>query len=254
MDQSHVMALNDEDLFDNALEEDSLPETAKAHLERCEICQQRLDRLKHFNATLGRLYRSQCPDGMQLSLYCEELLPSEGRTRIAAHILQCPQCRMDVATTRSFISNTSLALEPVLPSPLASVRSIFATLMRQQPQLVTRNGGKSARMGWPRQYRADNIDLSLHLTRASSGACMLLGILTSADESENVDSFEGAHVELHSTPLVEPVEENYATAAGHVAMVDDLGNIVFSAVQAGTYTMTLRLPGRDILVEGLDID
>ncbi|HYU74255.1 MAG TPA: hypothetical protein VEL31_16410 [Ktedonobacteraceae bacterium] len=42
MDCLHAMAPNDEELLNFALDEEALPEPKRAHLEQCEVCQQRL--------------------------------------------------------------------------------------------------------------------------------------------------------------------------------------------------------------------
>jgi len=36
--------------------------------------------------------------------------------------------------------------------------------------------------------------------------------------------------------------------------VDELGNIVFSAVPVGEYVMIVHLPGREMVIEGLSIE
>src|SRR5689334_19815672 len=54
-----------------------------------------------------------------------------------------------------------------------------AILVRQQTQFVVRSN--SPEPDWPRQYRAEFLDISLHLSHSSAGNCILLGILTSTD-------------------------------------------------------------------------
>src|SRR5947209_7123893 len=98
MDCLHTMAPNDEELLGFALDGASLSESTKAHLEECEICQQRLASFKQINRTvLAHTYRRLCPSGTQLSMYCENLLPPDERTPIAAHLLDCPLCSAEVA-------------------------------------------------------------------------------------------------------------------------------------------------------------
>ena len=260
MDCLHAMAPSDEELLNLALDEEALPEPKRAHLEQCEVCQQRLARYKQVNSHLiSQVYRRLCPSGMQLSFYCADLLPAEEKTRIAAHILDCPLCEAEVVDTRRFIRDVRID-DLVLPEPVfspgAAVRRIFAKLVRQQAQLVTRNGGSGnlPAKSWPRQYRADSIDLSLHLTRASSGAYMLLGILTSVDSAESVDAFEGAKAEIYPTPFAGDMGDGKTPTPMRQAMVDDLGNIVFSSVPVGEYTMIIHLPGQEVVIEGVDIE
>jgi len=260
MDCLHSMAPNDEELLNFALDGEALPEPEREHLEECEICQERLASYKQVNSHLiSQVYRSLCPSGTQLSFYCADLLPADERRHIAAHILDCPLCAAEVADTRRFITDVridDLELPEPIFSPRAAVRRIFANLVRQQAQLVIRNGGSAntAGKGWPRQYRADSIDLSLHLTRASNGAYMLLGILTSVDSAESVDAFEGAKAEIYPAPFAGNTGEGKVATALRQTMVDDLGNIVFSGVPVGDYTLIIYLPGQEVVIEGVNIE
>src|SRR5436309_13756566 len=105
MDCLHAMDPNDEELLSFALDEIPLLEPTRAHLEQCEICQKRLASFKRLNShILSQVYRSLCPSGMQLSMYCEGLLPPDERPSIATHILECPLCATEVADTRRFMA------------------------------------------------------------------------------------------------------------------------------------------------------
>ena len=254
MDCLDAMAPNDEELLGFALDEQPLSTTTSEHLEQCEICQQRLAEYKVVNSSIvSRLYRRLCPSGTQLSLYCADLLPDEERTRIASHILDCPLCTAEVAVTRRFMAQP--LLEPSREAaPLAAVRRIYATLFRQQAQLVLRNGHTVSEKAWPRQYRAEATDISLHLSRASNGDYMLLGILTSANSNESVDAFEGAQAELYRAQQDSNTEERKLENSICCAMVDDLGNIVFSGVPLGEYIMVVHLPGQEVIIEGIGIE
>ncbi len=252
MDCLHPLAPDDEELLRFALDGEAVPEEVSRHLEQCTTCQQRLARYKTAHSFLvSRLYRSQCPSGTELSLYCAGLLPEDRRITIANHILDCPLCAAEAKDTRQFLAET----DDLLPShPLSlhalngSVRRIFATLVRQQAQLVVR--GDTDPAAWPRQYRADSTDLSLHLSRASSGSFMLLGILT--DPRESIEAFEGMLAELY--PAAGGKNDGRAEKPLLHEQVDELGNIVFSAVPVGEYVMIVHLPGRDMIIEELTIE
>ncbi|MGI9058915.1 MAG: anti-sigma factor family protein [Ktedonobacteraceae bacterium] len=267
MDCLHSQAPNDEELLSYALDGETLPARKQAHLDQCDLCQQRLAGYKQVNASLvSHLYRRLCPDGLQLSLYCENLLPDDEKIRIATHVVDCPLCTKEVAETRRFMREVPLRTshasslveagrrfieELLAPS---SARRIFATLVRQQAQLVVRNSNNSTNKGWPRQYRAEAIDISLHLSRASNGAYMLLGILTSVDNAETVDAFEGARAELYPAPFERGNAEALVKIPLCEATVDDLGNIVFNAVPIGEYILLIHLPNQNIIIEGITIE
>lgn len=248
-------APTDEELLAYALDDEVLSQQAMQHLEQCEVCQRKVARYRQTNANLvARLYRTQCPDATELSFYSigGETLSPERRQQIASHVLECPLCMAEVEETRHFMA---AALEfPVSAfSPRALVRRIFATPVRRQLSLVVR--GDEQDTAWPRQYRAEAVDLSLHLSRTGSGEHMLLGILTSSNPAEDVDALQGVVAELHKAPL--PVESNGSmpkTPPFLQTHVDDMGNIVFKPVPAGTYTMIIYLPGREMIIDGLTIE
>jgi hypothetical protein len=252
MDCLYPLAPDDEELLRFALDGEAVSEEVRRHLEQCTTCQQRLTRYKKAHSFLvSHLYRSQCPSGTELSLYCAGFLPEDQRITIANHILDCPLCAAEAEDTRQFLAETSDLL-PSHPLPLhaldGSVRRIFATLVRQQAQLVVRGDPDPA--AWPRQYRADSTDLSLHLSRASSGAFMLLGILT--DPRESIEAFEGTLAELY--PAAGGKNDGRAEKPLLSEQVDELGNIVFNAVPVGEYVMIVHLPGRDMIIEELTIE
>ena len=258
MDILHAEAPTDEELLAFALDGEELPEKAKKHLEQCETCQKRLERYQQANTFLvSHLYRSQCPTGTQLSYYCAGMLPEDERMHIAAHITECPLCAAEVAETRHFLQMQDPDLPPLSSfSPAAAIQRIFATLVRQQPQFVTRGEAPDTapNTAWPRQYKADSLDLSLHLSRSSNGAYMLLGILTSTNSTENVDAFEGTPAYLYTTPGPLANEDNKdAEVPLRGTNVDDLGNIVFSNVPLGEYVMVIHLPGCELVINGLTI-
>jgi hypothetical protein len=253
MDCLNPLAPDDEELLQFALDGEAVSEEVSKHIEQCTTCQQRLARYKTVHSFLvSRLYRSQCPSGTELSLYCAGFLPEDRRITIEKHILDCPLCAAEAADTRQFLAESDNDLLPSHPSPLyalnSSVRRIFATLIRQQAQLVVR--GDTDPAAWPRQYRADSTDLSLHLSRASNGAFMLLGILT--DPRESIEAFEGTLAELY--PAAGGKDASRAEKPLLSEQVDDLGNIVFSAVPIGEYVMIVHLPGREMVIERLTIE
>jgi anti-sigma factor RsiW len=101
------MAPDDEELLQFALDGEALTEEARRHLDQCEICQRRLAEYKDINASLvSRLYRSLCPPGSKLSLYCADLLPQNEQATIEAHLQECPLCAEEVAQSRRFLAET----------------------------------------------------------------------------------------------------------------------------------------------------
>ena len=255
MDCLHDIAPSDEELIGFALDGEALSEEASSHLEQCETCQRRLDRYQRANACLvSRFYRSQCPDAGQLTYYSIGGLSPEGRQRIASHLLDCPLCMAEVEEARRYMQEQPIEFPAPSFTPYALVRRIFATLVkRPQLQFVLRSDALET--SWPRQYKAEAVDLSLHLSRTSSGEHMLLGILTSVNPDEDVEAFAGLAAELYTAPLPATVNGNSARTMPLLrTRLDDLGNVVFKPVPNGEYVMIICLPDREIIIDGLNID
>jgi hypothetical protein len=220
----------------------------QAHFETCAICQQRLETYSGMQrALLSTLARRLCPGAGRLSYYCLDLLPAEERTRLAAHLLDCPCCADEVAELRRL--QAAFEPFPARASSLAdTVRRLFATLVVQQARPVTR--GAAVSEGWPRQYQAEALSLSLHLSRQAGGEIMLLGILTSADSRLTVDAFDGVTVDLYNTAtLAQATQQRPALTT----RVDDIGNLLLAPIPAGSYTLIVRLPDREVVIEDLTV-
>ncbi len=115
--------------------------------------------------------------------------------------------------------------------------------------------GDESEAAWPRQYKAESVDISLHLSRTSSGEHMLLGILISTNPAESVEALEGIPAELYNSPLPLATDGDKPAATPLLCtQVDDLGNIVFKLVPAGEYVMVIYLPNRELVIEGLTIE
>jgi hypothetical protein len=256
MDCFNSMAPSDEELLQLALDEVPLRVGAQEHLKHCSICQQRLALYQHTNGyLLTKLYRSQCPTPTLLNLYCADLLPADKATAITYHIAECPLCTREIIDIRAVFADFE-------PFPLvedasiqSSLKRIIATLVPWQPQLVTR--GEASAAHWPRQYSAGAINVSLHLSRGSSGENILLGLFTSENPDETIEKLEGVPVDLYYTPgplqngtrETEPRENPVLST-----QIDDLGNIVFKAVPVGEYVMIVRLPESELVIGGLLIE
>lgn len=256
------MAPSDEEILGYVLDQDPLTADAKAHLASCSLCQQRLAYYAQFNHTLlTTLYRTQCPTAMQLNFYCAgNILSIDEIFSIAHHLKECPLCFTEVADIRKTLANFNPFLgdefQPIrtmqrLP-PL--LRRIVASLVTGQPRLVTRSS-QANQNGWPRQYRAESLNISLHLSRASNGDILLLGLFTSDDPDQSVDAFEDVVAELYPTAVSEALPAFLGMTVQPLlsSTVDDLGNLIFNAVQPGRYTMLVRLPDTEIVIEGLSI-
>jgi hypothetical protein len=249
---SNTLAPPDEHLLSLVYDEGALSPQEQAHVDQCPVCQQRLATYTSMNAALlTKLHRRLCPSAVRLNYYCLDMVPEEERMTIASHLLDCPRCADEVVVIRR-MQATFEPLPPAAPSLRTAIRRLFATLVVQQAQPVKRNDTQAA--GWPRQYQAEALALSLHLARQASGELMLLGILTSSDPVETADAFEGVTVELYVAPGPLSAEGREASEALLTAQVDDVGNLLLEPVPAGEYLLIIRLPDREIVIEGLNIE
>ena len=128
----------------------------------------------------------------------------------------------------------------------------IATFVKQEPFFTVR--GVRALSDYPRLYRAESLDISLHLSRTSRGSYVLLGLLTSRNTGETSNAFEGIDVDLYAAPG--PIWIGGDTWIGKTLLsthIDDLGHLVFSDVPEGEFMMVLYLPTCEVIVEGLTI-
>ncbi len=252
------MAPNDEELLRYALDEEPLRMGAKEHLEQCSRCQERLAAYRQTHAfLLSRLYRSQCPTATQLNHYCINMLPTDDMFVITDHIKICPLCAAEVLDIRHYLADFEPLPRSILStSGTRTARQVLASLVPWHPQMVMRGAQSEAQdSAWPRQYRAGPLNISLHLSRNSSGEMILLGLFSSVDVDENVEDLEGVPVELH-TLSTQSMAERDGTEQETLLMctsIDDLGNIVFKAVPVGEYALIVHMPDSELIIKGLTI-
>ncbi len=264
MNCTNSLAPDDEELLRYSLDDEPLSEEARLHLAQCQICQQRLTSYQQIHASLlSHLYRRLCPDGIQLSLYCAGLLSMDEQIHIATHLLSCPLCSAEAAETRRFLAEVPIQLTSSAPlySLPKTTRRIFATPIPLAAPNVVRGDHISTlpSPSWPRQYQAESINLSLHLSRDSKKEFVLLAMMTNSDPTVSLDAYEGVHAELYVAESwsggQHAGERERMPAAAPIprTQVDDLGNIVFRAVPPGKYTLVVHLPGHQVVIEGVDI-
>lgn len=238
------MAPSAEELLRLALDDEPLLEGKREHLDSCALCQRRLIVYKQANRQiLSTLYRSKCPTTMQLNLYCANMLSGDEGIGITYHIAECPLCVHEIVIIRQVLAD----FEPFpLSTQMTVSQRIIAAFVPWKPQMVTR--GATGDTPWPRQYRADEINISLHLSRGSAGEIILLGLFTSDNPDNALEEQEGVSVDLYRA-----VGE-WGSDPVMVARIDDLGNVVFKAVPVGEYIMVVHLPENEVVIEGLSIE
>jgi hypothetical protein len=179
------------------------------------------------------LYRFDCPDAQTLGEYQLELLGPEDRTRVAAHAVECDDCRDELQTLRAFLAMPTL----VADSPFATVRRFIASLFTPTPGLAY-GGLRGAAGSSTRVFEAHDVTVSVGRAQTSGS---LLGLVVAAGQSP--DALEG-----HDVRLLPRDGTSIRT------QLDDLGNFEFSDVPAGDYALEIDLPDGVLVIEELRID
>jgi hypothetical protein len=264
------LAPSDEELVRHALDGETLSVAAKEHLELCIFCQQRLASYTSTNnLLLSYFYRSQCPDSTILSHYCMDMLSVDKAMSVTNHLDMCPLCTDEVAEVRLLLATFEPFPQELSSTPpaLRTSSHIVAYPTPWQPQPIMWNGNDYEReRPWPRQYQADTICISLHLTRDGQGAILLLGLLSSTNEAEHIELFTHTKVELYAThDAAIYTGKEYSLETGDprdphgphgpllVTQVDELGHIVFKSVLPGRYLMIIYLLETEIVIEELKV-
>jgi len=236
-------ALHEDDLIISVLDPQELSAEARQHLAECPACAERAASYQRVAQRLSaRLYRWDCPPTQEISDYAAGFMTGKRKREIGAHVRRCPRCAEEVAISRQFFA------PPVTPAAAPVRPRLIAQLM---PRRITEATGAGLRggggdEGWPRQYQADGISLSLHRAASTMGGAgaMLLGLISRADSS--AEDLSGVEVRL----LVTGVPDLPALL---VEQIDDLGNFVLSDVPAGRFDLLIALPEGDLVIEGLEL-
>ncbi|MBV8714355.1 MAG: hypothetical protein JO020_17745 [Chloroflexi bacterium] len=179
------------------------------------------------------LYRFDCPDAQMLGDYQLELLEPEERTRIAAHAVDCDECRDELQTLRAFLAMPTLVADP----PFAAVRRFVATLFTPTPGLAF-GGLRGAADSSTRVFEAHDVTVSVGRAQTTGS---LLGLVVAAGQTP--DSLEGHEVRLSPRDGL-PLR----------TQLDDLGNFEFNDVPAGDYALEIDLPDGVLVIEELRVD
>jgi hypothetical protein len=253
-----LLALDDEGLLRYILGEETLNENLQLHLERCPICQQRLSDYKNEHTLLlSQLYRVECPDATQLSLYCGNMLSREETSAIDEHLTTCLLCSDEASAIRHELTRFMPSSKPEafsLWQLLQKSRHITARLVVQPHLAPTRQEGPQ----WPLYYQSPAINLLLDLSYTGNHQIKLVGAFM-CDDEEQVRAYDGTAVDLYRlrdnrssiemTPTGKPAEQPFLSAT-----VDKLGHFSFAPLQAGHYAILLHLPDTELVVEQVHLE
>jgi hypothetical protein len=245
---NNLLAPREDDFIHYVLDDIAFTPEIQSHVKGCAICQQELRSYQTLESSLtAKLYRSQCPSATQLNFFCANMLPSDDVMQITAHLKRCPLCAHEAKELRRLLANFDPF--PAGPPKFEMLRQIVASFIPMKPVFVTRGAGEEVsdlaeadNARWPRQYRADDINISLHLSRSSSGELMLLGLFSGDD----LEELEGAEVRLYETTALDARLTPLMTTR-----IDDLGNVAFKAIPGGDYGIIVSLTQREVTIKNL---
>ncbi len=265
-ENQHILALSEESLMSVAYDEETLSESEREHLEHCVFCQQQVAQYRRMNALLrAKFYRFQCPSSVELNYYCLGVLSDEDWKRINTHILDCLSCAGELEDIQQSQADFEASLPPTPTSPAPhALRRLIATyvvrplaepvlseentfVLRKDAPLILRD--EASGKEWPRQYKAESIDLSLHLSHTPNGEIMLIGIITSSRPGAKVDDYKGSQVYLYYAPGPLSIASQDAETADPLlsAGVDGGGTLTLEPVPPGSFVMLIRLPEQEII-------
>ncbi len=215
------------------------PPRVVEHIESCPSCKAEARRYARTQARLkAALHRFDCPSPQALGEYNLGLVSVEDRTRIAAHVLECPACADELGTLRAFLSDR--AAKPEARGVIAGLRRIVATLATPSPTGAWA-GLRGSAMGPSLTYLTEDLTISLNAVEGERPSLWsLLGLVVDPDGATLAAGGE-AH-------LFGPSGESLA------ATVDELGNFAFASLRSGRYRLEVSLADRVVVLEDVPID
>jgi len=214
--------------------------TTLDHLRICPHCAQRARDFDELQQLLRqRLFRILCPSSDELAAYQQGWLDARRREEIHDHVRDCPFCSGELR----LLVEAAQAAPTVMP--INKLRRIIAVALT--PPMGSPFGpayGALRSAGYTRQYayRAENLELTLDIQRASGrpGRLALVGMLL------NEEGLAGAMSRATASLLSEDLVVSSA-------LLDDLGSFVLEDVAPGDYSLSLRLPDIEVVVETLTL-
>jgi hypothetical protein len=133
-------------------------------------------------------------------------------------------------------------LEHLRERTLAGTRRIVATLLPPSPGFAMQRGPSQQPVQWPRNYMAEDVQISLQLESnpKQRETLQLIGLVTC--KGVVLESLEGT-----------PVQLTAQTGTLFTQPIDELGNFVFPSLVPGIYTLEMRFPEGAIVVDQMQV-
>jgi hypothetical protein len=214
--------------------------TTLDHLRNCPHCARRAHDFDELQQLLRqRLFRILCPSSDELAACQQGWLDARRREEILDHVRDCPFCSGEL---RLLIEAAQAA--PTI-TPINRLRRIIAVALTPpmgSPFGPAYGALRAGRYAGQYAYRAENLELTLDIQRISGhpGRLALVGMLL------NEEGLVGGMSRATASLLSEDLVVSSAT-------LDDLGSFVLEDVAPGDYSLSLRLPDIEVVVEALTL-
>ena len=270
MECSNPGAIRDEELF-AYLEGESVRPAVLQHLASCQYCSSQAKTYQRLELKLIKnLYRWDCPPNQVLGDYQFGLLSPQQAVEVGNHLSMCVLCKAEVAQLTEFLANDPMlvpqnavaarpavnavrsvqeakrTLEDLRNTSLASARRILATLVPQQARTAFQRNTAQQIVAWPRRYSAEDVNISIQIEPSTAYKDTLQVIGFVARKGMTLEVLDGTPVKLIAQTPTSRREE--------AEPIDDLGNFVFPAVVAGTYTLEIQFTDGVVVVDQLPIE
>lgn len=209
-----------------------------AHIRSCSHCGSRMRELIALHCVLSkRLYRALCPSSDELVIYQQGWIEYRRSSTISEHVKVCPHCAADLRLL-SEASDIPMMTRSV---SFQRLRRVFAHCMQPAGMLSSARLLRGDAPIGQYAYRAENFQIMFDVERVSGHPqrMMLLGLLL-------LDDGRLGSSRVSASLLCDDVVVNST-------MLDALGNFVLDDVVSGTYSLSLRLPYCEILIEAINL-
>lgn len=199
------------------VDEEASPEVYE-HLAACPACDARMQAIADLQGRLQeRLYRLFCPSSDELAAFFQgQMIPLE-QARLEAHLSDCLHCRDELALLRQFTS------APFIPASVIPQRRVIAQPQRSNPPS---NGESSV-------YRAGSLQITLNIEQQQGARLVRLrGAVRGSKRGTTASLISNGRV-VRATALT------------------DHGSFVLDELAPGNFSLSLRLPDYEVVVEAL---
>lgn len=213
------------------------------HLTICAACAKEVAAMQALHEHLtSRLTRFDCPPAEQIDAFAAGALPPSARAAVNAHVQSCARCTEEVRLAAQFLSEADPLLDWHAAGIMARLRRVLATLQAPAPGASPALALRGTQANSPLTYVAEDVTLTLRYIHDQSPR--LLGFIDVAAEPAVIEQpFSVRLLKLATDDETGPVPVAQSEAED--------GAFELAPTPAGTYTLEVDLPDRQVVIEGI---